>query len=70
VRCAESCTGTSKRRHVTGVRYTEVGQLCDAFGRDQHVVRLDVSVNDAGVMRCVEAGGHIRAYFRHAIRDS
>jgi len=52
------------------VRYTEVGQLCDTFGRDQHIVRLDVSVNDAGVMRCVEAGGHIRAYFRHAIRDS
>ena len=39
----------------------EVGQLHPAFGRQQHVARLHVAVDDAGVVRRVQGVGQARA---------
>ncbi len=62
-RRAERCPGL---RHARGrhVGDAEVGELAAARGRDHHIGRLDVAVDDAVLLRVVERVGHLRGDLR------
>ena len=51
---AQRRAGHRQLRLAEGARDAEVGDLDPAAARQQHVRRLDVAVDDAARMRCVE----------------
>ena len=56
---AEHAARVGERRRVVDARDAEVGQLGVPIRRQQHVVRLDVTVHDAALVRVGEGRGHL-----------
>ena len=66
VRGAEPSAGARESSLVPCVRDAEIGQLCDALGGHQDVVRLDVTMDDAGAMGGTKTGGNVCGYLPNA----